>query len=163
RATVSDSLGNSSSDVVSGIRIDNTAPSVVSSTPAEGSTVSSASSISIVTSEPVTTVGVTLDGGATVVPVISGTSITYATGPPGVTNGFGPGPEGGDVTARWALAGTEVHQFEQPVGILMRSTAKGLVPATFENGNWRVLFRVPTPGTLPAGWSDGFYTDGSGF
>ena len=56
-----------------------------------------------------------------------------------------------DVTARWALAGTEVHQFSQPIGILLRSTEKGLVPATFENGNWRVIARVPTAGTLPGG------------
>jgi hypothetical protein len=248
RATVSDGLGNTSSDVVTGIRIDNTAPRVISSTPAEGSTVTSASSIILGTSESATPVGVTLDGQPTVAPVISGTSITYNTGPLGVgphtlagelqdssgkkapfrvhftvwtasgslapyvekntsssssttvdssngftaatmpagawssagadwivlrvtpmpapsglTNGFAPGPEALDVTAWWALAGTQVHQFSQPVNILMRSTAKGLVPATFEAGNWRVIARVPTPGTLPAGWEDGFYVDGAGF
>ena len=67
------------------------------------------------------------------------------------------------MTARWALAGTEVHQFSQPIEILMRSTERGLVPATFENGQWRVLARVPSAGTLPGGWEDGFWTDGSGF
>jgi hypothetical protein len=67
------------------------------------------------------------------------------------------------VTARWALGGTEVHQFSRAISILMRSTEKGLVPATFENGHWRVLSRVPSAGTLPAGWDDGFYTDGTGF
>jgi hypothetical protein len=67
------------------------------------------------------------------------------------------------VTAWWALAGVQLHEFSQPVGILMRSTEKGLVPATLENGSWRVLSRVPTPGTLPTGWNDGFYTDASGF
>jgi hypothetical protein len=248
RATVSDSLGNSSSDVVTGIRIDNTAPLVISSTPAEGSTVTSASSIALGTSESATPVGVTLDGQPTVAPVISGTSITYNTGalgvgphtlagelqdssgkkapfrvhftvwtsagsiapyvekntsssssttvesangfaaatmpagawssssadwivlrvtpmpaPSGLTNGFAPGPEALDVTAWWALAGTQVHEFSQPVNILMRSSAKGLVPATFEAGNWRVIARVPTAGTLPAGWEDGFYVDGAGF
>ena len=45
----------------------------------------------------------------------------------------------------------------------MRSTEKGLVPATFENGHWRVLSRVPSAGTLPTGWEDGFYTDSAGF
>ncbi|HZB40623.1 MAG TPA: Ig-like domain-containing protein, partial [Ilumatobacter sp.] len=248
RTTVSDGLGNTSSDVVTGIRLDNTAPRVISSTPAEGSTVTSTSSIILGTSESATPVGVTLDGQPTVAPVISGTSITYNTGPLGVgphtlagelqdssgkkapfrvhftvwaasgsiapyvekntsssssttvdsanglaaatmpggawsssgadwivmrvtptaapsglTNGFAPGPEALDVTAWWALAGTQVHQFSQPVNILMRSTAKGLVPATFEAGNWRVIARVPTPGTLPAGWEDGFYVDGAGF
>jgi Bacterial Ig domain/Bacterial Ig-like domain len=249
RATVSDGLGNSSTDVVAGIRVDNTAPRLVSSIPAEGSTVAAASAIHLVTSEAATPVGVTLDGNATVAPVVSGTGIDYNTGalgvgahvlggelqdaagkktpfrvhftvwsptsgspsppvesntttststtvtssdgfasatmpagawstsgsdwitlritpvsaPSGLTNGFGAGPESVDVTARWALAGTEVHQFNQPVGILLRSTERGLVPATFENGRWRVLFRVPSAGTLPAGWDDGFWTDGSGF
>jgi hypothetical protein len=248
RATVSDSLGNSSVDVLVGVRIDNTVPRVVSSTPAEGSTVTSASSISLVTSEAATPVGVTLDGSATVAPVISGTTITYGTGalstgphtlagelqdsagkkapfrvhftvwsssgsvapyvekntstsssttvestdgfaaatmasgawstsgtdwivvriapmaaPSGLTNGFAPGPEALDVTAWWALAGTQLHQLSQPAGILMRSTEKGLVPATFEDGSWRILGRVPVAGTLPAGWDDGFYSDASGF
>jgi hypothetical protein len=78
-------------------------------------------------------------------------------------NGFGPGPQAIDVTARWALTGSEVHQFNQPIGILLRSTEKGVVPATFENGSWHVLSRVPTAGTLPQGWNDGFSVDGSGF
>ncbi|HEY3017207.1 MAG TPA: Ig-like domain-containing protein, partial [Gaiellaceae bacterium] len=248
RATVSDGLGNSSYDVVAGIRIDNTAPRIISSTPADGSTVTSVSSISLVASEAATPVGVTLDGGSTVTPVVSGTNIDYGTGPlgagphtlagelqdaagkrapfqvhftvwpasgsiapyiekntsslssttidsadafaavtmpagawstsgidwivlrvaptaapSGLTNGFGPGPEALDVTAWWALAGTQVHQFSQPVSILLRSTEKGLVPATFESGNWRVIHRVPTAGMLPAGWDDGFFTDAAGF
>src|SRR5207253_6520413 len=72
--------GNTSFDVVTGIRVDNTAPRVVSSTPAEGSTVPSASAIGLVTSEAATPVGVTLDGNATVAPVVSGTHIDYGTG-----------------------------------------------------------------------------------
>ena len=249
RATVSDNLGNTSSDVVASIRVDNTAPHVISSTPAEGSTVTSANAIELIASEPATPLNVTLDGHTTVAPVISGTQIDYGTGalatgahtlagelqdstgkrapfrvhftvyapgsstpappvdkntssgssttvssadgfaaatmpagawttsgptgsscgsrrlaaPAGLTNGFGSGPEALDVTARWALAGTEVHQFGQPIEILMRSTERGLVPATFENGQWRVLARVPSAGTLPGGWEDGFWTDGSGF
>jgi hypothetical protein len=230
------------------VQIDNTAPRVVSSTPAEGATVSSASSISLVTSEPATVSGVTLDGGAAVVPVINGTTITFNTGalapgahtlagelqdstgkkapfrihftvwssssslapaveqntapatsttvqsadgfaavtmpagawstgsndwivlritplapPSGLTNGFGPGPEALDVTAWWALAGTQLHEFAQPLSILMRTTEKGLAPATFDGGSWRFLRRVPTAGTLPSGWEDGFYADASGF
>jgi hypothetical protein len=250
RATVSDNLGNTSSDVVTGIRIDNTAPRVVSSTPGEGTTVPSASSIGLVTSEAATPVGVTLDGNATVAPVVSGANIDYGTGPlgpgahtlagelqdssgkkapfrvhftvwvasgsgavapfvdkntsagaattvesadgwasatmpagdwssstgdwivlrvtpmaapTGLTNGFGAGPETIDVTARWTLAGTEVHQFARAISVLMRSTEKGLVPATLENGHWRALSRVPAAGTLPTGWEDGFYSDGAGF
>jgi hypothetical protein len=248
RATVSDNLGNTSSDVVTGVRIDNIAPRVVSSTPGEGTTVPSANAIGLVTSENATPIGVTLDGNATVAPVVNGTNIDYGTGPlgpgahtlagelqdstgkkapfrvhftvwtasgsvappvdkntttgaattvesadglasatmpagnwssssgdwivlritpmaapTGLTNGFGAGPVTVDVTARWALAGTEVHQFSRAIGILLRSTEKGLVPATFENGQWRVLSRVPSAGTLPTGWEDGFYTDSAGF
>ena len=29
-----------------------------------------------------------------------------------------------------------MHEFSQPINIVMRSTGKGLVPATFEAGNW---------------------------
>ena len=248
RATVSDNLGNTSFDVVAAIRIDNTAPRVVSSTPGEGTTVPSANAIGLVTSENATPLGVTLDGNATVAPVVSGTHIDYGTGtlgpgphtlagelqdssgkkapfrvhftvwtasssvappvdkntaagspttvesadgwasatmpagnwssstgdwlilritptapPAGLSNGFGAGPITVDVTARWALAGTEVHEFNRAIDILMRSTEKGLVPATFENGHWRVISRVPYAGTLPTGWEDGFYTDGAGF
>ena len=248
RATVSDNLGNTSADVVTAIRIDNTAPRVVSSTPGEGTTVPSASAIGLVTSEPATPIGVTLDGNATVAPIVNGTNIDYGTGtlgpgahtlagelqdssgkrapfrvhftvwsasssvappvdkntttgaattvesadglasatmpagtwssstgdwivlritpmpaPTGLTNGFAAGPETVDVTARWALAGTEVHQFSHPIAILIRSTEKGLVPATLENGHWRILSRVPFAGTLPTGWEDGFYSDSAGF
>src|SRR5439155_8655761 len=80
RATVSDNLGNTSSDVVAAIRVDNTAPRVVSSTPGEGTTVPSANAIGLITSENATPVGVTLDGSGTVAPVVSGTHIDYGTG-----------------------------------------------------------------------------------
>src|SRR5207302_909496 len=83
--------------------------------------------------------------------------------PSGLTNGFGPGPEALDVTAWWALAGTQVHQFSRPVEIVIHSTERGLVPATYDGTAWRVIHRVPPAGTLPAGWEDGFFTDASGF
>jgi hypothetical protein len=223
------------------VRVDNAAPQLLSSSPADGSTVGAASAISLVASEPATPVGVTLDGGATVTPVVSGTHIDYNTGalaagshtlagelqdasgkrqafrihftvgvgavekntspsasttvtssdgfasatmpssawssagndwivlriataaaPSGLTNGFGPGPEALDVTAYWALSGAQVHEFAQPVAIVIHSTDTGLVPATFENGAWRVIHRVPTPGVLPTGWTDGFWTAADG-
>src|SRR5262249_5252805 len=81
RAVVTDSVGNTSQDTRTNIRIDNTAPVLVSSTPADGSTVSSASSIELVTNEPATPSNVALDGAATVPPVVSGTHILYNTGP----------------------------------------------------------------------------------
>jgi hypothetical protein len=80
RALVTDSFGNTSTSVRTNVRVDNTAPRVISSTPADGSTVSAASSIALVTSEAATPSGVTLDGASTVAPVVSGTNITYNTG-----------------------------------------------------------------------------------
>jgi hypothetical protein len=88
--------------------------------------------------------------------------IAQVAAPTGLTNGFGPGPEALDVTAYWALSGTQVHEFSQPIEILIHSTEPGLVPATYENGAWRVIHRVPTPGVLPAGWTDGFWTGADG-
>jgi hypothetical protein len=245
RATVTDSLGNTSQDVVTGIRIDNTPPQIVSTSPAEGATIGSANAISFDTNEAITPTGVTLDGAATVTPVVSGMHVDYNTGalglgphtlagvlqdaagkttpfrihfsiytsgtppyvekntsrfaattldstdgfaaatmpsgawpasgndwivvrvapmpaPTGLTNGFGPGPEVIDVSARWALTGVQLHQFAQPLDILIRSSLTGgLVPATYDGAAWRVLHRVPA-GTLPLGWNDGFYTDGNG-
>jgi large repetitive protein len=247
RATVTDSLGNTSSDVVAAVKIDNTAPRILSTSPLEGSTISSAAAIGFTTSEPVTLVGVTLDGGTAVAPVVTGTSVSYNTGQLGIgphtlagelqdssgkkrpfrihftiwpstsstnapsvekntsdtatttldssdgvssvtmpggewsspsdwlvlkiapmappvdmTNGFAPGPQIIDVTARWALNGTLVHQFSKPLNIAIDSTDGGMVPATLENGAWRSIARVPSAGTLPAGWDDGFYRDGNG-
>ena len=46
----------------------------------EGTTVPSASAIGLVTSEPATPIGVTLDGNATVAPIVNGTNIDYGTG-----------------------------------------------------------------------------------
>ena len=63
-----------------------------------------------------------------------------------------------DVSARWAMAGGEVHQFEQPLDIAL-ANGTGTVPATFENSAWRLLRAVPTAGTLPADWSDGYWSD----
>ena len=82
--------------------------------------------------------------------------------PSGLTNGFGPGPEALDVTAYWALSGAQVHELAQPVEIVIRSTAGGLVPATYDGSAWRVIHRVPTAGALPSGWVDGFFTASDG-
>ena len=72
------------------------------------------------------------------------------------------GPEALDVSAYWALSGARVHEFAQPIEIVIRSTAGGLVPATYDGSAWRVIHRVPTGGTLPAGWVDGFFTASDG-
>ena len=81
RAVAYDSYGNSRASVRAGIRIDNTAPSLASSTPADGTTVGSANAISLVASEDLAGVsGVTLDGAPTVTPVVSGKHVDFATG-----------------------------------------------------------------------------------
>jgi hypothetical protein len=81
RAVVTNGAGNTSTSLRTGVRVDNTAPHVVSSTPADGSRVDAATSIAFVTSEAVTPSSVTLDGASTVAPVVSGTTVTYNTGP----------------------------------------------------------------------------------
>jgi hypothetical protein len=84
RATAVDALGNVGTSTRTGIRIDNTAPSITNATPADAAVVTSASSIQLDVSElldstqPLT--GVTLDGLATVTPTITGTHIDFPTG-----------------------------------------------------------------------------------
>src|SRR5207244_12877676 len=69
-----------------GVRIDNVRPRVVSSTPADGSIVTSASSIALTTNEPVSSlIGVKLDAGAAGAPTVSGTAVTVPT--PGLAAG----------------------------------------------------------------------------
>ncbi|TML63989.1 MAG: hypothetical protein E6G22_05250, partial [Actinobacteria bacterium] len=246
RAVASDAFGNTRASVRAGIRIDNTAPSLASSTPSEGATVASASSIELVASEALASVtGVTLNGAGTVPPVVGGSHVTFATGaladgaytlagvlhdlagkrgsfelhftvssgtpgdPPPVSENTSSDdsttvdasdgsasvtmpanawadPGNGDwvvvtidprpatetllpgylndgevesITARWALSGTEVHRFDAPLEIVLRSARPDDIPATSEGHGWRVL--APLAGTtLPAGADDGFYRVG---
>ena len=80
RALAVDGLGNQGTNVRAGVRIDNTAPSIVSSAPSDGAVTATASSIAFDTSEDVTLSGVTLDNVATVAPTITGTHVSFATG-----------------------------------------------------------------------------------
>ncbi|HEY7396767.1 MAG TPA: Ig-like domain-containing protein [Gaiellaceae bacterium] len=71
-----------------------------------------------------------------------------------------------DATAHWALAGTAVHSFAQPLDLaivkkLTDPNAQNVaLAATWTGGEWRLLKRVPTAGALPGGWQDGFYESG---
>jgi hypothetical protein len=66
-----------------------------------------------------------------------------------------------DVSARWALAGGNVHQFASPLSIDLNATDPSFIPATNDGSGWRLIRAVPTAGQLPADWSDGFWrTDG---
>jgi hypothetical protein len=247
RAIAADALGNQRASVRSGIRVDNGAPSLVSSNPADGSVIASANSIVLVASESLAAIdGATFDGAGVVSPILSGAQATYPVGSIGPgphtlagilrdasgktrafqvhftiwTSGGGstsleensardrsttvtapgdgasvtmpagawpangndwivvriemnPAPSGlagpltfesgvADVTAHWALSGAQLHTFQQPLTITIASSGTNVAGATFDGSKWRVLRRVPTRGTLPAGWSDGYWSDSSG-
>ena len=63
-----------------------------------------------------------------------------------------PGSQVIEVTARWALAGTYVHDFNDVLEVLLPATAGSFgVPATSQDGTtWRMLPRL-TGTTLPLG------------
>ena len=77
-----DQFGNAASIVQSNVRVDNTAPSVVSSTPADGAVTASASSLTLTASEDLaSTTQLKLDGvAAGFVPSLTGPSASFATG-----------------------------------------------------------------------------------
>ena len=65
-----------------------------------------------------------------------------------------------DVSARWALAGTEVHSFLFPLEIVLTGASASLVPATLEDGRWRALEPVPGGASLPLLSRDGYVREG---
>ena len=78
--------------------------------------------------------------------------------PPAVVGGgFATGTLVYDVTCYWSLTGTRGARVLLAARDrhLEPDERRDLVPATFENGAWRPIPVVPTPGILPAGWSDG--------
>jgi hypothetical protein len=81
RAVGYDALGNSSTPALrANVRVDNIAPSLVSSAPADGSISTSANQIVLTASEPVTAPGALLDGAPAPAPTSSGSTLTFATG-----------------------------------------------------------------------------------
>ena len=81
RAIGFDGLGNPSTPSIrEDVRLDNTAPQLVSAAPADGSVSTSANQIVLTASEPVTAPGALLDGAAAPAPSISGNQLTFATG-----------------------------------------------------------------------------------
>ena len=81
RAVVNDAVGNTSQDVIAGVRIDNFVPIVVSTSPANGSIVATANVITITASEDIASVtGGTLDGAPSVMPLLSGAVATFNVG-----------------------------------------------------------------------------------
>jgi hypothetical protein len=78
-----------------------------------------------------------------------------------VGGGFAQGTQIVDVTARWALAGTYVTQFDAPIEIVFSNPSGGAtVPAHSPNGStWTTI--PPIGGPLPAWQPDGFTRSGS--
>jgi Bacterial Ig domain/Bacterial Ig-like domain len=82
RAVVSDAVGNTSSSIRPGVRIDNFMPVLTSSNPANGSIVASASSVVLDFSEAAAASNLVLDANpAPCAPPCSGSSVTLNTGP----------------------------------------------------------------------------------
>ena len=81
RAIGYDALSNASAPALRpNVRFDNTAPTLISSTPGDGSISLSANQIVLTANEPVTAPGALLDGVAAPAPTISGSTLTFATG-----------------------------------------------------------------------------------
>jgi adhesin/invasin len=82
RAVVADQFGNTTTVVTSNVRVDNTAPTIVSTSPADGSLMSSVSSMSLTASENISAVNsLRLDGVVpTFTPSISGATATFNVG-----------------------------------------------------------------------------------
>ena len=68
-----------------------------------------------------------------------------------------------EVTARWALAGTNVHDFDDVLEVLLPAAAgTNGAPVTSQDGTtWRTLAAVNGT-TLPVGRTDGYYRDSAG-
>jgi hypothetical protein len=68
-----------------------------------------------------------------------------------------------DVTMDWNSTATGLHDFNVPLRInLLDATGGTAIPATFQNGAWRLIPLLDDPAVLPAGQADGFYRDGTG-
>jgi hypothetical protein len=67
-----------------------------------------------------------------------------------------------NVTMDWNSNGAPLHQFRLPLKISMTDTTGGIaIPATYENGQWRLIPMLTTP-TLPVSQPDGFFRDSTG-
>jgi hypothetical protein len=65
------------------------------------------------------------------------------------------------VTAYWAFDGAGVHSFDKALELTIEGGGPAIVPATLEDGAWRAIPRIPSGRTLPAGWRDGYYMEGT--
>jgi hypothetical protein len=86
RARATDNAGNTADSALRTVTVDNTAPTVSSSDPADGALVATATSLDVVASENVAGIAnATLDGVAAPAPLVSGATVTF-------TSTFDDGP-----------------------------------------------------------------------
>ncbi|MGH3045764.1 MAG: OmpL47-type beta-barrel domain-containing protein [Gaiellaceae bacterium] len=175
RVVVSDAAGNSTvSAPVTNRRVDNTAPAVSSSTPADGATLGSAVSLQLAATEDVAQVAnATIDGAPAGAGVVAGSTVTW----------FGPFPEGPHTLAGeledlagnrrpirvhftvWSLASADAPYVEKNAYAGMTTslrsssdTATVTLPAGAWSGgspgDWLVLRVDPQPAAaVPAGFN----------
>jgi YVTN family beta-propeller protein len=88
------------------------------------------------------------------------TTASTGTTTPAVTFAAGGTPVRVTVTSD---TGAPITRFTAPLDLQFASPVDGVTPAYSENGvDWIEIPEVPSPPTLPDGWPDGWYTDGSG-
>jgi hypothetical protein len=177
RALATDNAGNSATSAISNVTVDNTAPSIASSTPPDGAVVDSAGALTIVASENVSGIAnAKIDGVNAPAPVIAGASVTF-------TSVFDDTPHtfSGDLTdlagntqtvlihfTVWGLASgdypwVEANSFASAATTLEAADGVGevFVPAGAWSGapagDWLVIRIDPR---LPASVSGGFQTAG---
>src|SRR6266508_1781617 len=187
RARATDNAGNPGNSTLRTIIVDNTAPALVSSTPADGDLVANRTTILVhftvwglaaadhpwVEKNSFADQAITLpatNGEATIsvpagawsgAPAGDWLVVRVDPWPPAtVSGGFETAGDSYDVTAYWALDGSGVHTFTKALDLTIDG-AGTVVPATFESGAGRAIAPIPSGQTLPSGWQDGFYRSGS--
>jgi hypothetical protein len=78
RARATDNAGNPGNSSLRTLIVDNTAPALVSSTPADGELVAVADSLTLVADENLAAVDATIDGLAAPAPLVAGATVTFA-------------------------------------------------------------------------------------
>jgi hypothetical protein len=78
RARATDNAGNPGNSSLRTVIVDNTAPALVSSTPADGELVAVADSLTLVADENLAAVDATIDGLAAPAPLVAGATVTFA-------------------------------------------------------------------------------------
>ena len=177
RARATDNAGNAANSALRTVTVDNTAPSVSSSVPADGEVLASAGLLTLVASENVSGIAnATIDGSPAPAPVVAGPSIAY-------TDFFADGPHtlAGDLTdlagnsspirvhfTVWSLAAAdypwvEANSFPTATTSLAAANGDGIInvptgawsgaPA----GDWLVVRIDPRP---PAAVANGYQTAG---